>query len=111
MRVGLPRSSCSSGGGVGGGGSGLFGLGCTFGFTAATSDGHVTEYAAFGPVTAAALAEVARLREVVIVVVAEFGVERFAAWALEGLLVVQGVVRPKSPVHAELPASTSSAAA
>lgn len=53
----------------------------------------------------------ARLREVVIVVVAEFGVERFAAWAFEGLLVVQGVVRPKSPVHAELPASTSSSAA
>lgn len=37
------------------------------------------------PVAAARLAEVTRLREVVVVVVTEFGVGRIAAWAGEVL--------------------------
>jgi hypothetical protein len=41
---------------------------------AATADGDVAERAALGPVPAARLAEVARLGEVVVVVVAELGV-------------------------------------
>lgn len=48
---------------------------------AAAADGDVAEGAAFGPVAAARLAEMARLREVVVVVVAKFCVGGIAAWA------------------------------
>ena len=60
----------------------------------ATAVGDIAEDAAFGPIAAAALAEVARLREVVVVVVAEFGVERVAARALDDLVIV----RPHPPI-------------
>ena len=46
---------------------------------AAPADGDVPQRAAFGPVSAAALAEVAGLREAVVVVVAELCVRRSAA--------------------------------
>lgn len=48
---------------------------------AATADGDIAEGPAFGPVTAAGLAEVARLSEVVVVVVTKFGVGGIAARA------------------------------
>jgi len=48
---------------------------------APAADGHVPEGASLGPVPAAALAEVARLAEAVVVVVAELGVGRVAARA------------------------------
>lgn len=54
---------------VGGGGGGAFGA-----LTGAATDGYVTEGAAFSPVTAAVLAEMAGLRQVIVVVVTEFGV-------------------------------------
>ncbi|KAL8251123.1 hypothetical protein R6Q59_034816 [Mikania micrantha] len=50
---------------------------------AATADGYVTEGAAVGPVAAAGLAEMTRLGEVVVVVVAEFGVGGVATGAGE----------------------------
>ncbi|KAG0452199.1 hypothetical protein HPP92_026076 [Vanilla planifolia] len=53
---------------------------------AAAADGDVAEGAAFGPVAAAALAEVAGLCEAVVVVVAELGVRRVAARAARGVL-------------------------
>lgn len=60
-----------------GGGAGLA-YGCCDGgvlvFPAAAADGDVAEGAAFGPVAAASLAEMAGLREVVVVVVTEFRV-------------------------------------
>ncbi|KAI3416881.1 BSD domain-containing protein [Psidium guajava] len=81
------------------------GLGGALGFPAAAADGDVAEDAALGPVPPAALAEVAGLGEVVVVVVAEFGVERVAARALQRLvvlvvtvLVVVAAVRPQPPV-------------
>ena len=51
-----------------------FGLGA-LGFVRTAADGDIAEDAAFGPVSVAALAEMARLREVVVVVVAELGVD------------------------------------
>lgn len=50
---------------------------------AAAADGNVAEGAATGPVSLAGLAEVARLREAVVIVVAELCVCRIAARALE----------------------------
>lgn len=44
-------------------------------FPGTAADGDVAEEAAFGPVPTAAFAEMARLREVVVVVVTELGVE------------------------------------
>jgi hypothetical protein len=52
---------------------------------AAAAHGDVAQDAALGPVPAAALAEVARLRQVVVVVVAELGVGRLAPRALHRL--------------------------
>nr|GMC54554.1 hypothetical protein PanWU01x14_251760 [Ipomoea batatas] len=52
-------------------------------FPAAAADGDVAEDAAFGPVPPAALTEVTRLREVVVIVIAKFGVERVASGALQ----------------------------
>ncbi len=49
--------------------------------TGATADGDVTEGPTVGPVATAGLAEVAWLREVVVVVVAELGVGGVTAWA------------------------------
>ncbi|MFS7974044.1 hypothetical protein Hanom_Chr09g00863821 [Helianthus anomalus] len=65
-------------GGGGGGETGTFGV-----FAAAAADGDVSEGAAVGPVAAAGLAEVTGLGEVVVVVVAEFGVGGVAAGAGE----------------------------
>ena len=48
-------------------------------FAESAADGNVEERAAFGPVSAAGFAEVARLVEVVVVEVAELGVRRAAA--------------------------------
>ena len=50
---------------------------------ACAADGDVAEGAASGPVALAGFAEVARLREAVVVVVAEFGVGGIAAGAVE----------------------------
>jgi len=72
-------------GGGGGGGDAWFEL---LGLPAAAADGDVTEGAAFGPVAAAGLAEVAGLAQAVVVVVAELCVGRVAPRALEGLLLV-----------------------
>ena len=66
-----------------GGGGGFGALGALAG---ATADGNVPKGAAFGPVAAAALAEVARLRDVVVVVVAELGVGGVASGAPQVLL-------------------------
>jgi hypothetical protein len=60
---------------------------------AAPADGHVAERAALGPVPAAGLAEVARLREAVVVVVAELGVGGVAARAPQPLLGRRGRLR------------------
>lgn len=60
--------------------AGAFGV-----LAAATADGDVAERAAVGPVAAARLAEVAGLREIVVVVVAEFGVGGVAPRAGEVL--------------------------
>lgn len=69
-------------GGRGGGGTiGADGLAAA-GFAAATADGDVAEGAAFGPVSAAGFAEVAGLREAVVVEVAELGAGRSAARAV-----------------------------
>lgn len=57
-----------------------------------------------GPVATARLAEVARLREVVVVVVAELGVERIAPGTLQGLLILVVVL-------SQPPVSTASASA
>lgn len=46
---------------------------------------NVAEDTADGPVAAAGLAEVARLRVIVVIVIAEFGVGRIAPWALPWL--------------------------
>jgi len=73
--------------GGGGGGSG-FGFVGAFGLAAATADGDIAKDAAFGPVAAAVLAEMAWLGEVVVVVVTELGVEGVTARALERLVVV-----------------------
>ena len=56
--------------------------------SAATADGNVAERPAHGPVTPAALAEVARLAQAVVVVVAELGVAGAAARAPWGELDV-----------------------
>lgn len=53
--------------------------------TGPTADRNVTESSALSPVTAARLAEVARLREVIIVVVAEFGAGGVASRARQRL--------------------------
>lgn len=68
----------SGGGSSGGNGARTFSI-----LAAATANWDVTEGATVGPVAAAGLAEMARLREVVVVVVAELGVGGLAAWALE----------------------------
>ena len=78
-----------------------------FGFPATTSDGDVTENAAFGPVTTAVFTKVSRLREVVIVVVTELCVKRVATRTLERLVMVKDIVLMRS----HPPISTSSAAA
>lgn len=49
---------------------------------ASTANRNVAEDTAFCPVTPATLAEVTGLREVVVVVVAEFRVQRVTSWAL-----------------------------
>ncbi|THU74840.1 hypothetical protein C4D60_Mb04t37640 [Musa balbisiana] len=59
----------------------------------AAADGDVAEGAAFGPVAAAVLAEVTRLQQVVVVVVAELGVGGFAPGAPQILLLL-GKPRP-----------------
>jgi hypothetical protein len=64
-------------------------LGGALVLAASSSDGDVAERAALGPVAAARLAEVARLREAVIVVVAELGVRGLAPRALERLIVLR----------------------
>ena len=80
------------------------------GFAATAADGDVAEDAAFGPVAAAVLAEVAGLREVVVVVVAELGVHGVAARALQRLLVVLlVVVGPQPPVSDAASAEKSAA--
>ena len=63
------------------GGGGRGGAG---GFAAGAADGDVAEGAAAGPVAAAGLAEVARLGDAVVVVVAEFGVGGEASRAARG---------------------------
>ena len=63
----LQRSVEDSGGG--GASAGAF-----RGFASAAADGNVAESSAVSPVTAAGFAEVARLGEVVVVVVTELGV-------------------------------------
>uniref|UniRef100_A0A8R7QJD1 Uncharacterized protein n=1 Tax=Triticum urartu TaxID=4572 RepID=A0A8R7QJD1_TRIUA len=60
---------------------------------AAAADGDVAERAALGPVAAARLAEVARLGEVVVVVVAELGVGGVAPGATQRRLL-----RPRRPL-------------
>nr|GMC69582.1 hypothetical protein TorRG33x02_211930 [Ipomoea batatas] len=77
------------------------------GFPAATADGNVAEDAAFGPVAAAALAEVARLGEVIVIIIAELGIERIAAGALQLRRLV--VVWPQPPITStgEHPSSTA----
>lgn len=91
------RRRGNGGGGVGRG----LGFGGAFGFPAAASDGDVAEDAAFGPVSPAALAEVPRLREIIVIVITEFGVERITPRALQRLVVLVVVeVRPQAPVSA-----------
>lgn len=51
--------------------------------TGSAADGDVAKSATVSPVTAAGFAEMARLREIIVIVVAEFGVERIAARAGE----------------------------
>jgi len=96
--------------GWGGGVGGFGGFVGAFGFTAPAADGDVAEDAALGPVAATVFAEVARLGEVVVVVVTELGVEGVAAGALEGLVVL--VVGSEPPVRGggagEKPGSASS---
>ena len=70
-----------SDGGGGGGGAGAFGV-----FATAAADGDVTEGAAVDPVATKGFAEVARLGEVVVVVVTELGVGGVAARTWEMLL-------------------------
>lgn len=48
----------------------------------AAADRDVSKNTSFSPVPSTALAEVARLREVVVIVIAEFGVCRIAPWTL-----------------------------
>ena len=79
------------------------GFGGAFGFAATAADGDVAEDAAFGPVAAAVFAEVTGLGEVVVVVVAELGVEGVAARALQGLLAL--MVGSEPPVAGEKPPS------
>lgn len=64
-----------------GGGAGALGV-----LAGAAADGDVAEGPAMSPVATAGLAEVAGLREVVVVVVAELGVGRVAARARQLLL-------------------------
>lgn len=64
---------------------------------AAAADGNVPEDSAFGPVAAAGLAEMAGLREVVVVVVAELRVNGVAAGAFQDLARVWPCA-PKRPV-------------
>uniref|UniRef100_A0A0E0H4I5 Uncharacterized protein n=1 Tax=Oryza nivara TaxID=4536 RepID=A0A0E0H4I5_ORYNI len=68
----------------------------------AAADGDVAERAALRPVTPARLAEVARLLEAVVVVVAELGVRRVAPRAVERLLLL----RPRPPLRATRPRAT-----
>ena len=56
-------------------------------FAGPTADWDVTEGATVSPVATAGLAEVARLREVVVVVVAELGVGGVTAWTWKLLLL------------------------
>lgn len=96
-----------------GGGDDIGDIGCAgaLGVLAgATADGDVAESPAVSPVATAGLAEVTGLREIVVIVVAELGVERVAPRALERLvvvLVVLVVVRSNPPV----PSSSACAAA
>jgi hypothetical protein len=62
---------------------------------ASPTNRDVAERSAFGPVAAARLAEVARLGETVVVVVAELGVRGLASRALEWLVVL----RAQTPVR------------
>lgn len=72
------------GGGVGGDAGGDVGPRPLGVLSAAAADGYVAEGAAVSPVPTAGLAEVARLGEVVVVVVAELGVWGIASGAFEG---------------------------
>lgn len=56
--------------------------------SAATTHRNVPEGASFGPVPSAGLAKVPRLREAVVVVIAELGVGRVTSRALEGLVML-----------------------
>ena len=78
------RGRCRRGHGHGGRGARALVL------AASPADGHVAERAALGPVPAARLAEVARLRQAVVVVVAELGVGGVAARAPQPLLGRRG---------------------
>ena len=62
--------------------------------SATTTYGNVSESATFGPVPTASLAEVARLREAVVVVVTEFGVEGVASGTFQSLVVLVVVPPP-----------------
>lgn len=62
--------------GVSGDCTGPFGI-----FATASTNGYVTKSAAVRPITAARFAEMTWLREVVVVVVTEFGVGGIATWA------------------------------
>ena len=56
---------------------------------AASSDGNVPQGPSFGPVSSAAFAEVSRLGEAIVVVVAELGVGGIASRAAKGLLLLR----------------------
>lgn len=75
----------------------MYGLGRTLGrsgagalaaLASATADGDVAKRSAFGPVAATVLAEMAGLREVVVVVVAELGVGGVAPGTLDWWLLI-----------------------
>ncbi|KAL2537885.1 Uncharacterized protein Fot_19276 [Forsythia ovata] len=78
-------------------------------FPAATANWDVAENTAFSPVSPAALAEVARVRNVVIIVVTELGVRRITPWALQNL-VVHVVLQPQPlvPTTPKKPVPSSS---
>jgi hypothetical protein len=75
---------------------------------AAAADGHVAEGTALCPVAAAGLAEVARLAEAVVVVVAELGVVRVAARAAGRHLHVRAVPPVVVEQHGPPPTAAAS---
>jgi hypothetical protein len=84
------------------GGRGGFRL-ATASVLAAPSDGHVAERAALGPVPAARLAEVPRLRAGVVVVVAELGVGGAAPRGYYAALTTALVGAPPTPLSTPYP--------